>query len=175
MKLNPKDIIIAGAFSLTVLVLIVLATALAPPAEAHTVTAPDCARTASLWPTPQSRQSQLSNCNRLRIKHASAHWCKRLDLTPFAAIDCWWPASSIPWAKRVAECESTASVSNEYARAHGLGRWSSNSSGHVGIFQLGAPERHSYGWYIAGDPATTQVKSALKLYNARGPQPWVCQ
>lgn len=173
MNINWKAFVVAFtvAYLVSLAVFLSLKTC---TASAHTVTAPDCARTASLWPTPESRQLQLRNCNKLRIRHANAHWCQRLDLTPFAAIDCWWPAGSREKAKDVAECESTASVSNEYARAHGLGRWSSNSSGHVGIMQLGAPERRANGWYVVGDPAIVQIKSALNLFNARGWQPWVC-
>jgi hypothetical protein len=173
MKLNPKDIILLVAIA-AMTVCLALFVAFPPGASAHTVSKQTCASVASIYP-PHLRRGVQRNCVRLAAKHAEDHHCQRFDLTPFDAIDCIWPKATRPWAKRVGECESTASVSNEYARAHGLGRWSRNASGHWGIFQLGAPERAEYGPYRIGDDARVQVKSALGLYRARGAQPWVCQ
>lgn len=140
-------------------------------AEAHTVRPATCHAVASLWPTPAARKRIATVCLRLATEHNRAHTCARTDLTPYAAIDCEWPADLRAAAKDVARCESTANVSNALARARGLGRWARNGT-HWGVFQLGTPEREDHGEYRLGDDARLQVRSALSLYRDRGWQPW---
>lgn len=97
--------------------------------------------------------------------------CQRPSLTASQAIDCLWPRGERAKAHRVAECESTASASEQIARRNALGRWARNGS-HLGIFQMGSAEREDHGQYTVGAPARTQVRSALSLRRARGWQPW---
>ncbi|HEX6956297.1 MAG TPA: hypothetical protein VF156_15590 [Agromyces sp.] len=100
--------------------------------------------------------------------------CRSPRATPHEAIACVWPRSLWRKAKRVAECESTASAPERIARARGLGRWAKDyaSGTHWGVFQLGAAERRKHGRYRIGDPAIKQVRSAYSLYRDRGWQPW---
>lgn len=106
---------------------------------------------------------------------SARRWCQRADLTPHQAIDCAFPARLRSAAKRVAECESTASAPKRIAQRRGLGRWARDYANgtHWGIFQLGENERENHGEYEVGDPAIVQVRSARSLHRARGWQPWL--
>ena len=97
--------------------------------------------------------------------------CRATHLSARKAIKCYWPATSRATALRVAECESTASAPEPIARRRELGRWARNGT-HLGIFQLGNPERRTHGQYTQGDSARRQVKSALSLYHDRRWNPW---
>lgn len=107
----------------------------------------------------------------------ATRFCRRADLTPYQAIDCVWPRALRGAAKRVAECESTASAPTRVARRNRLGRWARDyaSGTHIGVFQLGPAERRAHGWYEIGAPALIQVKAARSLHKSRGWQPWVCK
>lgn len=105
---------------------------------------------------------------------SATRFCERRDLTPHQAINCTWPKRLRAAAKRVAECESTASAAPHTARRRGLGRWARNGT-HLGIFQLGNPERSKHGPYRIGSPAVAQARAAYSLYRDRGWQPWECK
>ena len=110
-------------------------------------------------------------------EHAEAQtatkFCKRSTLTPYQAINCTWPLHLRVAAKRVAECESTASAPEHTARRRSLGRWARNGS-YLGVFQIGPAERAAHGKYSVGSPAVAQTRSAYSLYRDRGWQPWSC-
>ncbi len=141
-------------------------------ARAHTVTTTHCNLVASLWPPGTTiRRVIAGTCAERAQAHARVHTCARTDLTVYAAIDCTWPAPLRTAAKVIAQCESTANVSNATARARGLGRWARNGQ-YWGPFQMGTDERAAHGEYRIGDDARVQVRSALSLYDDRGWQPW---
>jgi len=107
-----------------------------------------------------------------RAEAATAtRFCQRTTLAPYQAINCTWPLRLRPAAKRVAECESTASAREHIARRRGLGRWARNGQ-YVGVFQMGPAERRKHGRYGVGSPAIAQTRSAYRLYQERGWQPW---
>ncbi len=110
------------------------------------------------------------------VQHRAAQpaVCRSPRATPHEAIACVWPRPLWRKAKRVAECESTASAPERIARQRHLGRWAKDYAGgtHWGVFQLGRAERNAHGRYNIGDPAIRQVRSAYSLYRARGWQPW---
>lgn len=83
-------------------------------------------------------------------------------VTPREAIDCVFPRHLRAKAKRVAECESTASAPEHLARRRGLGRWARDyaTGTHWGVFQLGPDERAAHGPYRVGSPALIQVRAA---------------
>lgn len=99
--------------------------------------------------------------------------CRAVNLTAMKAIKCYWPERSRAKALEVAQCESTANAPERIARQRSLGRWARNGV-HVGIFQMGRTERRAHGWYVVGDPARVQVRSAISLFRDRGFQPWNC-
>lgn len=93
--------------------------------------------------------------------------------TPKQAIKCVFPKHLQATAWRIAKCESTADAPEHIARIRGLGRWA-KSGQYVGIFQMGYRERKHYGFYRRGASALIQTRSAYKLYQDRGFQPWSC-
>lgn len=88
--------------------------------------------------------------------------CRSANLTPHQAIRCVFPRRLQAAARRVAECESTASAPERIARSRSLGRWARNGQ-YVGVFQMGRRERSAHGWYRRGAPAIVQVRSAYRL------------
>ncbi len=117
------------------------------------------------------------------VEHHSTHGvgtshtptpCSSSHTTPYQAIDCIWPRQLRAKARRVAECESTASASERIARNRHLGRWARDYANgtHWGVFQLGPRERRDHGRYQLGSPAMVQVASAYDLYSDRGWSPW---
>ncbi len=120
----------------------------------------------AIWATPTGTSEAAS-----APAPAITSPCRSASITPIEAINCTWPRSSRATARRVAECESTASANERIARARNLGRWARNGK-YVGVFQLGPNERADHGWYRRGASARIQVASALSLYRARGWQPW---
>lgn len=171
------DGIPAGLIGVALIILAALAWRAWHPttAHAHTVRPATCDAVAALYPTPTQRRVHAATCRRLAARHARAHHCQRADLTPYAAIDCLWPAHERSTAKAVARCESTAHVSNAAARSATppLGRWARNGE-HWGVFQLNADARATYGAYRIGADAREQVASALRMRRARGWGPWSC-
>ena len=133
-------------------------------------------RSSTFWPimvlvailTPTSHSAATTQYQRPPQAAPPAPCATR---TPLQAVRCLWPAASRQRALRVAQCESTADAPASIARRRGLGRWAVNGD-HVGVFQLGARERHTYGAYRVGASAATQVRAAIALHAARGWQPW---
>jgi len=157
------------AIAIIVLALVIMATSIGR-AEAHVVTPQTCTAVASIYPADQ-RRAVRARCVRLAAKHKRAHTCQRADLTPFQAIDCIWPAWGRSDAKHVAQCESTANVSNEYARANGKGRWARNGQ-YWGVMQEGDDERARYGPYQIGSDARIQIRTSLAHFRATGWGAW---
>lgn len=141
-----------------------------PAADAHRVTGAHCRAVASVYPAA-SRDRMRATCTRLVVRHATMHRCASADLHPFVAITCVFPPHLQAGARAIAQCESTAHVSNAYARAHGKGRWARNGQ-YRGIWQIGDGERAQHGDYSVGADARVQARTALSLYRSRGWQPW---
>jgi len=113
--------------------------------------------TAILLISPSNSLAKADKCN---------HYA-----SPFQAIDCVFPQAQRAKAKSIARCESTAQAPEHIARRNKLGRWAKNGQ-YVGVFQLGYRERKAHGFYRRGASALIQVRTAYRLYQSRGWQPW---
>lgn len=156
---------------LTISALIGSAIALPASAEAHDTPPWKCQYLAADQPNGERYTWMVNNCIPWRTKHTYYHahgwmWpCKIMDLGPrrnecvirklFGKVGGTALANK---AVAVARCESTL-------------RRSATNGQYRGLFQLGSHERATYGY---GSSAIEQTQGAIRLYRARGWQPWSC-
>ena len=139
-------------------------------AEAHSTPAWRCKYLMWYRAANGERYAWMQRCRSYSMRHTLAHRYGRL-----------WPCYVVPrgrtrnvcvirvvfaavgqseQAVRVARCESS------------LLRFPPGESTYKGLFQLGPHERATYGY---GYTAVEQARGALRLYRARGWQPWSCK
>ncbi len=144
-------------------------------AGAHRVTndiCADAALEATQKHAPATRsefQLRYAACRAAGARHNSRHVAAcNATTSAFAAIDCVWPAHLAPTAKRLADCESTASDPSPHPNN---GVWAGNGE-YLGLFQMGSSERAAHGTYGRGSAPIVQARAGYSLYRSRGWQPW---
>lgn len=145
-------------------------------AKAHRVTNETCADAALIATrrdAPATRaefQMRYAACRRSGARHNERHvaTCNATN-SAFVAIDCAWPPHLAPTAKRLADCESTASDPTPWPNN---GVYAQNGE-YLGLFQMGDGERASNGQYGRGSAPIVQARSGYNLYKDRGWQPWL--